>query len=69
MNELTLTADDFREVRGRIGRHIHRTPLLSSSILSERTGFEVRLKAELFQKTGSYKIRAPSPRRSSGRSG
>ncbi len=28
-------------------------------MLSERTGFEVRLKAELFQRTGSYKIRGP----------
>ncbi len=26
---------------------------------SERTGFEVRLKAEMFQRTGSYKIRGP----------
>lgn len=59
MNELTLSADDFREVRSRIGHHIHRTPLLSSRTLSERTGCEVRLKAELFQKTGSYKIRGP----------
>jgi len=56
---LTLTADDFREVRSRIGAHIHRTPLLTSRILSERTGLDVRLKAELFQKTGSYKIRGP----------
>jgi threonine dehydratase len=28
-------------------------------VLSERTGFDVRLKAELFQRTGSYKIRGP----------
>ena len=59
MTELTLTAGDFREVRDRISPHIHRTPLLTSTILSERTGLEVRLKAELFQKTGSYKIRGP----------
>lgn len=42
-----------------MGDHIHRTPLLTSQKLSERTGFDVRLKAELFQKTGSYKIRGP----------
>ena len=30
-----------------------------SRTLSERTGFDVRLKAELFQRTGSYKIRGP----------
>jgi len=39
--------------------HVHHTPLLTSHILSDRTGFDVRLKAELFQRTGSYKIRGP----------
>jgi threonine dehydratase len=39
--------------------HVHHTPLLTSHILSEKTGFDVRLKAELFQRTGSYKIRGP----------
>jgi threonine dehydratase len=38
---------------------VKHTPLLSSRVLSEKTGFEVRLKAELFQRTGSYKIRGP----------
>ena len=38
---------------------INRTPLLTSRILSGRTGFDVRLKAEMFQRTGSYKIRGP----------
>jgi threonine dehydratase len=33
--------------------------LLTSRLLSERTGFEVRLKAEMFQRTGSYKLRGP----------
>lgn len=42
-----------------MGSHVHRTPLLSSRLLSTQTGFEVRLKAELFQRTGSYKIRGP----------
>jgi len=57
--ELVLTADDFRAVHARIAPKIHRTPILTSRTLSERTGFDVRLKAELFQKTGSYKIRGP----------
>jgi threonine dehydratase len=39
--------------------HIHHTPLLPSRTLSALTGFDVRLKAELFQRTGSYKIRGP----------
>ena len=42
-----------------VAPHVHRTPLLSSRLLSEETGFDVRLKAELFQRTGSYKIRGP----------
>src|SRR3954451_11513525 len=55
----TLTLDDFREVRARIAPHIKRTPLLTSRQLSELTGFDVRLKAEMFQRVGSYKIRGP----------
>ena len=39
--------------------HVKHTPLLTSRVLSEATGFDVRLKAELFQRTGSYKIRGP----------
>jgi threonine dehydratase len=56
---LTLTLDDFKRARARIDPHIHHTPLLTSRQLSERTGFDVRLKAELFQRVGSYKIRGP----------
>ena len=55
----TLTLDDFRRARERIAPHIKRTPLLTSHQLSERSGFDVRLKAELFQRVGSYKIRGP----------
>src|SRR5437870_5580267 len=53
----TLTLDDFKQARARIGGHIKHTPLLTSRQLSERTGFDVRLKAEMFQRVGSYKIR------------
>ncbi len=56
---LTLTLDDYREVRARIAPHIKRTPMLTSRQLGERTGFDIRLKAELFQNVGSYKIRGP----------
>ena len=55
----TLTLKDFEEARARIGAHIKHTPLLSSRQLSEHTGFDVRLKAEMFQRVGSYKIRGP----------
>ena len=50
---------DSRAARPLVAPHVHRTPLLASRTLSEETGFDVRLKAELFQRTGSYKIRGP----------
>jgi threonine dehydratase len=56
---LTVPADLFDEARARVAPHIHHTPLLTSRLLSERTGFDIRLKAEMFQRTGSYKIRGP----------
>jgi threonine dehydratase len=55
----SLTLDDFKTVRARIAPHIKHTPLLTSRQLSDVTGFDVRLKAELFQRVGSYKIRGP----------
>jgi threonine dehydratase len=54
-----LTTTDFETARARMGDHVHRTPMLTSRTLSERTGYDIRLKAELFQRTGSYKIRGP----------
>src|SRR5512145_1807170 len=50
---------DFEAARGRMTPHVYHTPLVGSRMLSERTGFDVRLKAEMFQRTGSYKIRGP----------
>ncbi|TMQ22523.1 MAG: pyridoxal-phosphate dependent enzyme [Deltaproteobacteria bacterium] len=57
--KFTLGLDDFRQVRARIAPHIKHTPLLTSRQLSERSGYDVRLKAEMFQRVGSYKIRGP----------
>jgi threonine dehydratase len=55
-----LTPDVFSEAQRRVAPHVHRTPMLSSATLSRETGYDVWLKAELFQRTGSYKIRGPS---------
>jgi threonine dehydratase len=52
-----LSVDDVRRARERIAGRLHRTPLLSSRTLSERVGADVRLKAELFQRTGAFKPR------------
>src|SRR5215510_7933823 len=54
-----VTTQEFLEARARMGAHVYHTPLLTSRILGERTGFDTRVKAELFQRTGSYKIRGP----------
>jgi threonine dehydratase len=56
---LPLGPDVFAAAYDRVAPHVHHTPLLASRTLSEATGFEVRLKAEVFQRTGSYKIRGP----------
>jgi threonine dehydratase len=56
---LPLTLKDFEDVRARIAPHIKHTPLLTSRQLNDATGFDVRLKAEMFQRVGSYKIRGP----------
>jgi threonine dehydratase len=55
----TLTLNDFAAARARIAPHIKHTPLLTSRQLSELTRYDVRLKAEMFQRVGSYKIRGP----------
>jgi threonine dehydratase len=43
--------------REAIGGRLHRTPVFGSATLGELTGARVFLKAELFQKTGSFKPR------------
>ncbi len=59
MATVPLGLDVFEAAFRHVAPHTHRTPLLSSRMLSERTGCSVRLKAEMFQRTGSYKIRGP----------
>ena len=56
---LTLTRADFEAAYENVRPHVYRTPLLTSRSLSEACGLEVRLKAELFQRGGSYKVRGP----------
>ncbi len=59
MTALTLTRADFEAARRHVEPHIHPTPILTSRSLSEVCGLDVRLKAELFQRGGSYKVRGP----------
>ena len=53
MPEAPVTPDDVRRAAGVIGGAVHRTPTFSS----ESLGAGRYLKAELFQKTGSFKAR------------
>ncbi|MBC7871042.1 MAG: pyridoxal-phosphate dependent enzyme, partial [Chitinophagaceae bacterium] len=41
----------------RLRGNAHRTPVLTSSLLNERTGAEVFLKCENFQRMGAFKFR------------
>jgi threonine dehydratase len=52
-----ISLDDIRNARERITGRVARTPLVSSSTLGARLGAKVFLKLELFQKTGSFKVR------------
>jgi threonine dehydratase len=56
---LTFSRQTFEEARSRIGANAYHTPLVTSRLLSRLTGHDVRLKAEMLQRTGSYKIRGP----------
>ena len=55
--DLPLRLDDVLAARQTILGRVHRTPTFSSATLSELTGARVFLKAELFQRTGSFKPR------------
>ncbi len=52
-----LSRDDVVAAREAIAGRLHRTPVFSSATLGERAGAPVYLKAELFQRTGSFKPR------------
>jgi threonine dehydratase len=51
------TLDDVERAASRLGDRVHRTPVLGSRTLGELVGAPVFLKAELLQKTGSFKPR------------
>jgi threonine dehydratase len=56
---ISLNRDDFLAARVHVAQHARRTPLITSRQLNDLTGYDVYLKAEMFQRTGSYKIRGP----------
>ena len=52
-----LTLSDVQRARQRIASCIRRTPIAASATLSERLKTNAYVKLELFQKTGSFKVR------------
>src|SRR5580704_2209389 len=54
---VTLSLMDIQTARQRIAPGIRRTPLTSTSTLSSRLKTNVYAKLEMFQKTGSFKVR------------
>ncbi|MBY3555155.1 pyridoxal-phosphate dependent enzyme [Modestobacter lapidis] len=52
-----VTIDDVRRAADRIAGRVHRTPVHRSTSLGEQCGVRLDLKAEVFQRTGSFKAR------------
>jgi threonine dehydratase len=56
-SRLAIDLDDVLAARDRIAGAVHRTPVLTSRLLDERTGRELFSKCENLQRAGSFKIR------------
>ncbi|MDB4879646.1 MAG: Pyridoxal-5-phosphate-dependent protein beta subunit [Gemmatimonadetes bacterium] len=52
-----VSADEIRSAAAYLAGRIHRTPMLSAAGLGKRAGVRLWLKAESFQRTGSFKVR------------
>jgi threonine dehydratase len=52
-----ISVDDVERAAKTIAGRLHRTPLLRSATFSDRLGVDAHFKAELFQRTGSFKVR------------
>ena len=52
-----VTLSDIQRARQRVASCVRRTPLVVSAALSERLGTTLYVKLELFQKSGSFKVR------------
>lgn len=57
MENLSISLKDVRLAQERLAGKVHRTPLMHSRTLSDRSGFEVYMKPENLQRTGSFKVR------------
>lgn len=57
METILPATNDIIEAHHRIGPLIHRTPVLSSSLVNEHMGAEIYFKCENLQKVGAFKFR------------
>lgn len=58
MSDLRLvSAEEISAAQSVLAGRVHRTPTVGSAYLSDRISMRVALKLELFQKTGSFKVR------------
>lgn len=61
--ETTLTSptfEDIQKARQRIAEYAHRTPVLNSKQVDQKTGGHIFFKCENFQKVGAFKFRGAS---------
>ena len=54
---MLLGLEDIQRAQAKVGGLVHVTPVMSSMTVGDQLGVRLRLKAELFQKTGSFKPR------------
>src|SRR5919109_361047 len=52
-----VTLHDIHDARALLGSRLHRTPVLTATTLGAMAGVELLVKAELLQRTGSFKPR------------
>jgi len=52
-----ISLDDVRDAQRRLGTRVHRTPVLTSESVATAARCRLSFKAELFQRTGSFKVR------------
>lgn len=55
--KLSVTPEDVRAAHERIAAYVHRTPVVTSRTLDERTGARLYFKCETFQRVGAFKAR------------
>jgi threonine dehydratase len=60
MSKTIPSQTQLQEARTRIGHIVHKTPVLTSSLLNELTGASLYFKCENFQRMGAFKMRGAS---------